>query len=91
MGTMYRVRQVGVGAAFDAFCDEAALRHHWPHQAEAALGDTKPAAPTLFRANVAAYECIPADVAKTFCQYCVRKGFPGMWTSGGGYCDLRMN
>ena len=37
MGTMYRVLQVGVGAAFDAFCDEAALRHYWPRQAEAAL------------------------------------------------------
>ena len=34
---MYRVRQVGVGAAFDAFGDEAALRHYWPRQAEAAL------------------------------------------------------
>ena len=37
MGTMFQVRQVGVGAAFDAFCDEAALRHYWPRQAEAAL------------------------------------------------------
>ena len=37
MGTVYRVRQVGAGAAFDAFCDEAALRHYWQHQAESAL------------------------------------------------------
>ena len=37
MGTVYRVRQVGVGAAFDSFCDEAAIRHYWPHQAESAL------------------------------------------------------
>ena len=37
MGTVYRVRQVGVGAAFDTFCDEAAMRHYWPRQAESAL------------------------------------------------------
>ena len=37
MGTVYRVRQVGVGAAFDVLCDGAALRHCWPRQAESAL------------------------------------------------------
>ena len=37
MGTVYRVRQLGIGAAFDVFCDEAALLHYWPDQAEATL------------------------------------------------------
>ena len=37
MGTVYRVRQVGVGAALDVFGDEAALRHYWPSQAGVAL------------------------------------------------------
>ena len=37
MGTVYRVRQLGVGAAFDVFGDEAALRHYWPDQAEEVL------------------------------------------------------
>ena len=37
MGTVYRVRQLGIGAAFDVFCDEAALRHYWPDQAEEEL------------------------------------------------------
>ena len=37
MGTVYRVRQLGIGAAFDVFGDEAALRHYWPDQAEEAL------------------------------------------------------
>ena len=37
MGKVYQVLQVSMGAALDVFCDEAALRHYWPHQAESAL------------------------------------------------------
>ena len=37
MGTVYRVRQLGIGAAYDVFCEEAALRYYWPDQAEEAL------------------------------------------------------
>ena len=37
MGTVYRVLQLGIFAEFDVFGTEAALRHYWPDQAEAAL------------------------------------------------------
>ena len=37
MATMYKVRQVGVGAEFDVHCTEDAMRHYWPDTAPAAL------------------------------------------------------
>ena len=37
MQTMYRVRQVGVGAQFDVFCTEDDMRRYWPDGAERAL------------------------------------------------------
>ena len=37
MQTMYRVLQLGIGAALDTFRDEAVLLHYWPSQAEKAL------------------------------------------------------